>query len=42
LCADIMAEELGWDQARHEREIVRVLRSYPFASPASQYPAGLV
>jgi len=37
-CADVMAEELGWDSARREREIARVLGSYPFASPASQYP----
>jgi glycerol-3-phosphate dehydrogenase len=38
LCADVMAQELEWDQARREREIARVLGSYPFASPASQFP----
>jgi hypothetical protein len=37
-----MAEELGWDQARREREIAGVLASYPFASPASQYPVALL
>jgi glycerol-3-phosphate dehydrogenase len=40
-CAAIIGEELGWDQARRAREIARVLSSYPFASPASQYPAVL-
>jgi glycerol-3-phosphate dehydrogenase len=40
-CAAVMAEELGWDEARREHEIARVLGSYPFASPASQYPAAL-
>jgi len=39
--AAIMAEELGWDEARREREIARVRGSYPFASPASQYPTAL-
>ena len=38
LCADVVAHELGWDRARREREIARVLGSYPFASPASQFP----
>jgi glycerol-3-phosphate dehydrogenase len=41
-CAAVMAEELGWDQARREREIAGVLASYPFASPASQYPVALL
>jgi hypothetical protein len=40
-CAAVMAEELGWGQARREREIARVRGSYPFASPASQYPVAL-
>ena len=42
LCADIMTAELGWDAARREREIARVRDSYPFASPASQYPVALI
>ena len=35
-CAQIAAEELGWDEQRQQREIAAVKSSYPFASPASQ------
>jgi glycerol-3-phosphate dehydrogenase len=37
-CADLMAEELGWDDARRAAEIARVRASYPFAGPQTQYP----
>jgi glycerol-3-phosphate dehydrogenase len=37
-CADVMAEELGWDGARRAAEIARVCASYPFAGPQTQYP----
>jgi glycerol-3-phosphate dehydrogenase len=37
-CADVVAEELGWDATRRAAEIARVRASYPFAGPQSQYP----
>ena len=37
-CAALMAQELGWDPARAQREIAALRASYPFANPNSQLP----
>lgn len=37
-CAAIAGDELGWDAARREREVMGVRASYPFANPRSQLP----
>jgi glycerol-3-phosphate dehydrogenase len=37
-CAAIVGDELGWDAARREREVMGVRASFPFANPRSQLP----